>query len=100
MTGYDNAQMVLGDDFHGIEVGEDSDVGVCLDGFYQAGLYLGTCVVLVVQDTEFRVTAFLVEIEFTVLEEGFFAGVSVQSGGRISGAFVTSIDSTDRKSVV
>ena len=58
--------MVLGNDFHGIEMREDGDVGVCLHGFYQAGLDFGTRIVLVVKDAELRMAAFLVKVELSV----------------------------------
>ena len=66
MAGHDDAQVVLSDDFYRIEMGEDRNVGMCLDGFYQAGLDFGSCIVLMMQDSELRMSAFLVEIEVAV----------------------------------
>ena len=59
--------MVLGDDFHCEEVGEYGDVGMLLYGFNQAVLYFRAGIVLVVQDTEFRVSAFFVQVEFSAI---------------------------------
>ena len=67
MTRYDDAQMMLGDDFHRIEMSEYGDIGMSLDRFDEACLNFGTCVVLMMQDAEFRVSAFLVEVILSVL---------------------------------
>ena len=63
---HDDAQMVLCDDFHRIVVGEYADVGMPFHSFDERSLYLGSRVVLVVQDAEFRVTAFFVQVECPV----------------------------------
>ena len=63
----DDAQVVLGDDFHGVVVGEDGDVGVTADGLDEAGLNLGAGVVLVVQDAELTVPPLLVQVEGAVV---------------------------------
>ena len=39
---------------------------MCLDGFYQAGLDFGSCIVLMMQDSELRMSAFFVEVEVAV----------------------------------
>ena len=67
IAGDDNAQVVLRNDFHRKEIGKYGDVGVLLHGFNQAFLYLRTRIVLVVQDAEFRVSAFFVQVEFSVI---------------------------------
>ena len=59
--------MVLRNDFHRKEIGKYGDVGVLLHGFNQAFLYFRTRIVLVVQDAEFRVSAFFVQVEFSVI---------------------------------
>ena len=59
--------MVLGDDFHSIEIGEYGDIGMLLHSFNQAGLYLCARIVLVVQDAELGVAAFLMQVEFSTL---------------------------------
>ena len=60
---HDDAQVMLGDDFHGEVVIEDVYAGVALDGLDEAGLDFGSGVVLVVQDAKFRVSAFAVQVE-------------------------------------
>lgn len=42
--------MMLGDDFHCIVVGKDSDVGMPFHGFNRTGLYLCARIVLMVED--------------------------------------------------
>ena len=59
--------MVLGNDFHGIKIREDGYVGMCLDGFDEAGLYLGTRIVLMVEDAELRVPPLLVKVKLAIL---------------------------------
>ena len=58
--------MVLGDDFDGEVVFEDVDVGVCAHGLDKAFLNFEARVVGVVEDAEFAVTAFAVEVEGAV----------------------------------
>ena len=63
---HDDAQVVLRDDFHRIVVGKYCDVGMLFYGFDEAGLDFRACVVLMVQDAEFRVSAFAVQVEGAV----------------------------------
>lgn len=58
--------MVLGDDFHSEVVFVDVDIWVLLHSLYQALLNLETGVVGMVEDTEFGVAAFAVEVECAV----------------------------------
>ena len=66
VAGDDDTQMMLRDDLDGKMVLEDGDVRMLLHGADQAGLDLGARIVFMVQDTELRVAAFLVEVEFAV----------------------------------
>lgn len=59
--------MVLGDDFYCIEITEDGDIGMTFYFFYQAGLYFSTSIVFMMEDTEFRMSAFLVQVELSVV---------------------------------
>ena len=67
VAGYDDSLMMLGDDFHGVVVGQYGDVGMLLYGFNEACLYFCARIVLMVEDTEFGVAAFLVQVKFSVL---------------------------------
>ena len=67
MAGDDDSPSGAGDDFHGVEVGEDGDIRVTLHFFYQAGLYLGAGVVFMMQDAELGMPAFAVQVELSVL---------------------------------
>ena len=53
MTGNNNTQMMLSDNFYRIEVAEYSNVRMTLYFFYQTSLYLCTGIILMMQDTEF-----------------------------------------------
>ena len=55
--------MVLGDDFHGEVVFQNRDVRMAAYGFHQSALDFKTCVVSMVQDAEFRMSAFAVQVE-------------------------------------
>ena len=66
MAGNDDAQVVLGDNLYGIEVGEDGDVRVTFHFFNQAGLNFSTGIVFMMQDAELRVTAFAVQVKLSV----------------------------------
>ena len=59
--------MVLGDDFHRKEICEYGDVRMLFYGFNQAVLYLRSGIVLVMQDAELRVSAFFMQVEFSVI---------------------------------
>lgn len=59
--------MVLGDDFYRIEITEDGDIGMTFYFFYQAGLYFSTSIVFMMENTEFRMSAFLVQVELSVV---------------------------------
>ena len=48
-------------------VGQYGDVGVLLHSFNEAGLYLCTRIVLMVEDAEFGVAAFFVQVKLSVL---------------------------------
>ena len=61
-----DAQVVLSDDFHRKVIFQHFDVGVLPDGFHQPTLYLGSCVVGMMQDAELGVTAFSVKVELSV----------------------------------
>ena len=63
----DDAQVVLGNDFDGEMVFEYRDVGVLLHRIDEAGLYLGTGVVFVMQDTELGVAALPMKVKLAVL---------------------------------
>ena len=54
----DDSLVMLGNDFHSVMVGQYGDVGVLLHSFNEAGLYLCTRIVLMVEDAEFGVAAF------------------------------------------
>ena len=60
MAGNDDSLVMLGNDFHSIVVGQYGDVGVLLHSFDEAGLYLCTRIILMVEDAEFGVAAFFV----------------------------------------
>ena len=62
-----SSQVVLGDNLHGEMVLLDGDVGTVAHCLHQSALYLGSCIILVMQDTKLRVTAFAMEVELTVL---------------------------------
>ena len=66
-AGHFDTQVVLGDDFHGEVVFQDGDVRVVAHGFHQSALDFKPRVVGMVQDAEFRVSAFAVQVEFPVL---------------------------------
>ena len=66
-SGDDASEMVLGDDFHGEMVLEDVDVGVVSHLFDEALLDFESGVVGVVEDSEFGVSTFAVEVEFAVV---------------------------------
>ena len=61
------SEVVLRDNLHGEVVLLHLDVGTCPDGSHQSALYLGSCVVGVVEDAELRVTSLAVEVEIAVL---------------------------------
>ena len=61
------SQVVLGDDFHGEVVLLHVDVGIVAHGLHQSALYLGTRIIGMVKDTEFRVSALTMKVERTVL---------------------------------
>ena len=67
VTVYLHAQVVLGDNLYGKVVLLDFYVGVVPDSLHQSALYLGTCVVGVVQDAELGVPSLAVEVEVAVL---------------------------------
>ena len=58
--------MMLRNDFNSIEITENRNVRMLLDCFNQAGLDFSPCIILVMQNTEFRVSAFFVKIKFPV----------------------------------
>ena len=66
-AGDTNAQVVLGDDFHGEVVLLDLDVGARPDGLHQSALYLCSGVVGMVQDAELGVSALTVQVEGTIV---------------------------------
>ena len=66
MAGNDDAQVVLGNDFYGIEVGKDGNVRVTFHFFYQAGLDFSSGIILMMQDAELRVPAFTVQVKLSV----------------------------------
>ena len=67
VAGHDDAQMVLGNDFHRIVVGQYRDVGMLFDGFYQAGLYFCSCIVFMVQNPELGMPAFFMQVKFSIV---------------------------------
>ena len=67
MAGYDDTHMMLRDDFYGKMAVEYFDIGVRLYGSDKAFLYFGTCIVFVVQNAEFGVTAFFMEVEVSLI---------------------------------
>ena len=67
MAGNDDSLVMLGNDFHSIVVGQYGDVGVLLHSFDEAGLYLCTRIILMVEDAEFGVAAFFVQVKLSVL---------------------------------
>ena len=62
-----DAQVVLCDDFHGKVVFQHFNVGIAAHGFHQSALYLGSGIVGMVEDAEFGVSAFAVQVEIAVL---------------------------------
>ena len=66
MAGDDDSEMMLGDDFYGIEIGEYRDVRMPFYFFYQACLYFGSCIVFVMENAEFRMSPFLVQVKLSV----------------------------------
>ncbi len=71
LTGDGDTQMVLRQYFDCEMILKYGDVGVLLDGLNQAILYFGTCIVFMVQDAEFGMSPFTVQVEvaFLVLVE-------------------------------
>ena len=67
VAGNDDSLVMLGNDFHSVMVGQYGDVGVLLHSFNEAGLYLCTRIVLMVEDAEFGVAAFFVQVKLSVL---------------------------------
>ena len=67
VAGNDDSLVMLGNDFHSVMVGQYGDVGVLLQSFNEAGLYLCTRIVLMVEDAEFGVAAFFVQVKLSVL---------------------------------
>ncbi len=65
-AGHTDAQMVLRDDFHSKMVLQHLNVGMVPHGFHQTALNLGTCVVSMMQDAEFGVPAFAVQVKRAV----------------------------------
>ena len=66
VSGNNDTQMVLGNNFYRKEMSEDSNVRMSLYCFNQASLYFGSRIVLVVEDTELRMTSFFVKVKFSV----------------------------------
>ena len=62
-----NAQMVLGDDLYGKVIFEYIDIGVGTHRFHKSALNLCTRIISVVEDTEFGVSAFTMEVEGAVI---------------------------------
>ena len=60
--GHTHAEVVLGDEVDGVLVFLEGDVGVVVHGVEQAAFYLGTGVVLMVEDAELRVSALAVQV--------------------------------------
>ena len=58
--------MVLGDNLHRKVVLLDIDIGIVAHGSHQSALYLGSCIVSMVQDAELRVSALTVQIEIAI----------------------------------
>ena len=59
-------QVVLRDDFHGEMVLLDDDVGAGPDGSHQSTLYLGACVIGMMEDAELGVATLTVQVELAV----------------------------------
>ena len=64
VAGYNDAQVVLGNDFYREEICEYGDIGMLFYGFV---LYFRACIVFVVQDAELRMSAFFMQVEFPVV---------------------------------
>ena len=58
--------MMLGNNFYSKEIRENSDVRMSFNSLDKACLYFCTRIVLMVKNAEFRVSAFLVKVEFPV----------------------------------
>ena len=65
-SGHTDAEVVLGDDFDGEVILQNLDVGTTAHGSHESALDFGTRVVGVVQDAEFGVSAFAVQVELSV----------------------------------
>ena len=61
-----HTQMVLRQDFDGEVVLEDFNIGVCLNGTDKAVLYFCARIIFMVQDAEFRMSAFAMEVEISI----------------------------------
>ena len=62
-----DAEVMLRDDLYGKVVLQYLDVGIAAYGFHESALYLGPCVVGMMEDAELGVSAFPVEVELAVL---------------------------------
>lgn len=63
LAGDGDTQMVLRQYFNCKMIFKDSDVRMLLDRLYQAVLYLGTRIILMVKDAEFGMAAFTMQVE-------------------------------------
>ncbi len=66
-AGHDLSEMMLRDDLKGEMILIDVNLGIGFHGFHQAGLYLRAGVVGMMQDAEFRVSAFAMKVECAVV---------------------------------
>ena len=60
-------QVVLSDNLHGEMIFLDGDIRTMAHCLHQSALYLGSSVILMVEDAELRVTALTMEVKLTVL---------------------------------
>ena len=74
MAGYDDAQMMLGNNLYSKEIGKDCNVRMFLYGSDKTVLNFSSGIIFMVQDAEFGVTPFFMLVEIT-----FFGFIKIHS---------------------